>query len=172
MILSSGLACENTSARADYTTKCSVIFYLSDDKSTHVNLSPRAKHLLVGCIHSAQKCIVASHYVIKMLHLNCVIAGVIHLWNGNQQALLFMWLSLTDDFLRHRKMNKAPLAFWSINTVESSKLYTVASRSRFFLCTLKQMVPFLSMWNRSWHRNTIHSLFRHSLCYYENVLFQ
>lgn len=135
------LASEYTSTRAHYMTAGSVTFYLSDDKSTQVKLSPGAKHLLVGCVHSAQKCIVAC--LITLRYLNCVIAGVIHLWNGNQQVLLSL-VSLIDYFLRHRKMNKAPLTFWSISTVESSKLYTVASRSHFVFCTLKQMVPFLS----------------------------
>lgn len=109
----------------------SVMFYVSGDTSTQVNFSPGAKHLLV-CFthtHSAQKCIVAC--LIKILNLNCVIAGVIHLWNGNQQVLLFVWSHSLTTFLG-TAMNKAPLAFWSINTVESSKIYTVASRSRFF----------------------------------------
>lgn len=78
-VLFLSLASENTFTRADYMSTGSVMLYESGDESTRVHLSPGAKHQLVrGSTHSAQKkCIVAC--LIKILHVNCVIAGVIHL---------------------------------------------------------------------------------------------
>lgn len=68
VVLSMNLSSEDKSTRADYMTAGSVQLYLSDDKSTHVNSSPGAKHLLIGCTHSAQKCIVA-----RLIKLKCLI---------------------------------------------------------------------------------------------------
>lgn len=62
------------------------------------NLSSRAKRLLVRCVHSAQKCIVASCYIM-MLHLNCAIAGVIRVWNGLSACPALCAISLIHYFI-------------------------------------------------------------------------
>lgn len=83
--------------------------------------SPGAKHLLVGCTHSAWKCIIAR--LVKLRYLICVVAViVIHLWNGNQRFSALRVVSLY--FLRHRKMDKAPLTFLKHLALSRAANYT------------------------------------------------
>lgn len=68
-------------------------------------------------------------------------AAVRHVWNGPRQPLLSMRSHSLPSRLgtgeKKGKSNKAPPTFWSFCTVESSKVYTVASRSHFVSCTLQ-----------------------------------
>lgn len=72
------LASKNTGTRADYMGTGSVASHVSGDESTQVNLSPGAKHRPVGG-HTLSPKVHCSSCHVKTLHVNCVIAGEIHL---------------------------------------------------------------------------------------------
>lgn len=55
VVLSISLASENTLTRVDYMSTGPVMFYVSGDESTQVNLSPGAKHLHLCFTHTQPK---------------------------------------------------------------------------------------------------------------------
>lgn len=106
----------------------------SSDDRVHVNVS--VSQASVWQVH-------ALHPKVHLSRLPRQIgsAAVRHVWNGQRQPLLSVRSHSLPSRLgtgkKKEKNNKAPPTFWSFCTVESSKLYTVASRSHFVPCTLQ-----------------------------------